>query len=33
MKETDSIEINLSREQLAELSSLDELIQTIKGIA
>lgn len=33
MKETDSIEIILSREKLAELRSLEELIQTIKGIA
>jgi hypothetical protein len=33
MKESDSIEIILSRERLAELSSLDELIQTIKDIA
>jgi hypothetical protein len=33
MKETDSMEVILSREQLAELSSLEELIQAVKRIA
>lgn len=33
MKESDAMEIFLSRKQLAELSSLEELIQTIKDIA